>query len=148
MERLEFVDLLDRIDEHAVRDLLSLSVGNPSPTKLGKISDKYANEPGWALFGLEQEGQLIGLIGTELTGAGELRIHHISVVESERGRGYGHRLINEVCHKYNARTLISETDSDAVGFYEKYGFNVRPLGSQPGRAERFLCSFSREVNEY
>lgn len=54
--------------------------------------------------------------------------------------GVGGKLIDFCSEAFKVDSIIAETDDDAVGFYKKVGFSVKPLGDKYGAGiNRYLC---------
>lgn len=139
------VDLLPRLDEPSVRDLLAQSAGNPTPAKLDALAARYRAVPDLRLLGDETGHGLAGCIGLAL-GAGETAVvEHIAVAPAERRRGLGRSLVTSAAALYSLTCLSAETDRDAVGFYRRCGFEVASLGEVYPGTERFQCTLALPV---
>ena len=75
---------------------------------------------------LEEDGELIGYLRAIPIGAEAVKIGR--VLTKTHGRGHGKILmagaINEIYHKYEAKTVTVHSRYDAVAYYEKMGFRV------------------------
>ncbi|MDK8188467.1 GNAT family N-acetyltransferase [Paenibacillus sp. UMB7766-LJ446] len=140
------IHLKSRIQEPEVQELLSYSVF-PDPDHLNRALQHYVNKDELHLDGYEDEGQLIGLIGYEKTGASEVTIHHIAVLPENRFKNYGRGMISQVLAKYNPDRLIAETDVEAVEFYRNTGFVVYSLGELYPGVERFRCVLEKDEGQ-
>ena len=100
-----------------VRDLLSLSMGDPTPAALDDVGHHYREDPAWALFGYEQDGLVVGCVSIEATSPGQATLRHLAVAPEERLRGIGRSMIDGVSERLLLNTVVAETDGDAVGFY-------------------------------
>ena len=49
-------------------------------------------------------------------------------------------MLRQLCAKLMLKQLTAETDADAVGFYQRCGFEVESLGELYPGAERFRCT--------
>ena len=54
----------------------------------------------------------------------KVEILGIAVDLSARGKGIGSYMIKQVINNYDSLSVYAETDNDAVGFYQKNGFNI------------------------
>lgn len=142
MMDLELVDLKSRLHDEKVRELLSYSVGFSAAEKMKRIADQYGERASRKIFGVEQAGQLLGVIGFELLESSKAIIHHISVAQDKRGSGIGRSLIEWVIKRFSITQLIAETDGEAAGFYRHCGFQVRSLGAKTNERERFRCEYA------
>ena len=103
--------------------------------------DQYAASETMELYGFADGGRVVGCIGVAFIQPGELKIRHIAVLPSARGKGYGKAMIKVVQEKLHPHSIIAETDREAVGFYRSIGFNVTSLGEKYPGVERFYCQF-------
>lgn len=119
--------------------VLALAMGEPTEEKVdGVINEFYAGAE-TALYGLIYGDDVFGVIGIRRLSDEEVEILHIAVDERSRRRGLGRRMLNEMLAKERVHTLVAETDRDAVGFYQKCGFAVEPLGEKYPGVDRFRC---------
>jgi len=66
---------------------------------------------------------------------------HRRVVDAScRKQGIGRKTIEPVRQSFGARSLIAETDREAVGFYERCGFTIESMGECYPGVERFRCT--------
>ena len=64
----------------------------------------------------------------------------IAVYENARSRGIGTFLIDGLLRESNASQVLAETDDDAIGFYQKYGFKVADTKTIHD-CKRYLCRY-------
>jgi ribosomal protein S18 acetylase RimI-like enzyme len=136
----------NRIKESNVQELLSYAIF-PDPDRLEQTVRKYeGNTSNLQLFGMEEEQELVGLIGISSTDSEQkhLIIEHIAVQPEFRGKGYGRGLILELLEHRKPLTVSAETDEEAVDFYRNIGFSVMSLGEKYPGVERFRCIFEVE----
>jgi len=134
------VDLRPRIDEPAVRDLLALSAGNPTPASLDALVTRYRATEDWPLLGVDTGHGLAGCIGLALGPDSSAVVQHIAVAPAAQRQGLGRSLIDSVAALYELTSLSAETDRDAVDFYRHCGFDATSLGEIYPGTERFLCT--------
>lgn len=135
-------DLKQRIaDDPAVKELLLEAIGSASPQKWEMAVYRYQQDPQHALWGIEENQSLIGCIGIACYSPDELVIRHIAVRAANREHSYGSQLIDLLIQKYESQVIAAETDQEAVGFYRKYGFQIKSLGEKYPGVERFHCLF-------
>src|SRR5690606_784633 len=103
------------------------------------IINEYEKNPRQPLYGILSRGKLAGLIGLRLLSPSEAEIRHIVVTLENRGTGIGRRLISEIRSVLKISKLTAETDSEAVVFYRKVGFQISSLGQTHPGVERFRC---------
>jgi ribosomal protein S18 acetylase RimI-like enzyme len=142
---MELVDVTDRLGEPELREVLSASVGFPTPEKLARVAEAYVSQPSWTAFALMDGAEVVGIIGLESVEIGRGRIRHLAVAPERRRRGVGRTLIDRMARRAGLREIFAETDGDGVEFYRRCGFAAEPL-DRDGSTERFLCrtSFSMD----
>jgi len=140
------IDLKKRLDEPDVKEILEYSV-HPDPEKLEVAVEAYKADPGLELYGYEEEGELIGVVGFRKNEEGRLNIEHIAVASDYRGLGYGRGLILETIEMKNPAVIVAETDEESVNFYRSIGFEIESLGEIYPGVERFKCIYMVEPDE-
>lgn len=126
-----------------VKELLSYSVF-PDPEAIERAASHYQTGQS-RLFGYEEDGLLIGVIGFDVV-QNELFIRHLAVLPENRGQGYGRGLILELLLEVQPQpdAIIAETDEEAVDFYRNIGFEVYSMGEPYPGGERFRCVYEVE----
>jgi ribosomal protein S18 acetylase RimI-like enzyme len=141
MEACLIEDLLAKLDDARLGELLASVIYNPTAERLARMCGRYRTDPMWKLLGCRCGGAIVGCIGIELGTEGRAIIRHISVAPAWRSQGIGTALIQHAIAAFALTQLVAETDLDAVEFYRKCGFTVRSLGEKYPGTERFLCSY-------
>ena len=121
-----------------VFELLSFAT---SKSKVRNEYSLYLEKPDRTLYGYESNGVIIGCIGIEVIQSHKCEIKHIAVNVEHRRIGIGRKMIQYINDKY--KTIIAETDKDAIDFYKSYGFTVISLGQTYPGVERFNCMITR-----
>lgn len=143
---IQFANLSARLGDINVRDLFSIHEGWREDDELNRKAinraiELYSDCRNFHLFGVEVNGRVVGLIGVCRVSDRVGEIRHIVVHPSVRVRGIGRTMIAQIADRLDLAELIAETDTDAVGFYRRVGFNIESLGEKyPGR-ERFTCTW-------
>jgi ribosomal protein S18 acetylase RimI-like enzyme len=115
--------------------LLKLAVGSPTPDKIREVLNTY-RQPDRILIGCRVDGKLVGILGAKMKDNMAV-IQHLAVSPSYRRQGIGKLLIRELFKRFFIGFLFAETDSEAVGFYEKCGFTCKPSEGPYGK--RYSC---------
>ncbi|MBO5912758.1 MAG: GNAT family N-acetyltransferase [Clostridia bacterium] len=136
---LEFVDVKPNIFDEGVLELLKPSVFNPTPEKLKKRAEKYANNPNTHIFACRKSGKFIGVVVVEIVG-GIATVLDIAVNEACRNKGVGSALLSFFFDNFSINKMIAETDDDAVEFYQKFGLTITQT--------KTVCNTKRYVCEY
>ncbi|MGG3915789.1 GNAT family N-acetyltransferase [Rossellomorea vietnamensis] len=116
-----------------IRNLLSFAT---SVEKVEEEYDLYIHSTERKLYGFRAGDKLVGCIGVEFLNEGECEIKHVAVMPQHRGKGIGHKMIDNLVH---CTRITAETDQDAVVFYKKLGFDITSLGEKYPGVERFRC---------
>ncbi len=132
---MPLVNLRGREGEDAVQSLLLLAAGSLASAEAASRGYRGGE---WALFGWEEEGQIVGCAGLSHHGDFAVELHSVAVAPGWRGRGVGRSLVDAAAASANARRLVAETDLDGVGFYRACGFHVEVVSTKGGHS-RFRC---------
>jgi len=76
-------------------------------------------------FLLKRDGRALGTTRLDLFGNGRAAIRLVAVTKDEQGRGHGRvmeRMVSERARVQGVHTLLVNAAADAVGFYEKTGW--------------------------
>ena len=121
----------------SLKTLLSYAVSGD----IDSVYEDYRQIPNRKLFGFQKDGQVIGCIGGEQNSATFI-IRHIAVTPEERGSGIASSMIQFILKDSSIKTVIAETDKEAVNFYRKFGFHITSLGEKYPGVERFDCQYT------
>ncbi|MCZ8522712.1 MULTISPECIES: GNAT family N-acetyltransferase [Paenibacillus] len=138
-----FIDLKARLHEEDLQELLSYSMF-PDPEAIDAQLEKYREDPAWELYGLEEEGTVVAVIGFTEEENRMVHIRHLSVHPEFRRIGYGRGIILELLQERKPSGLRAETDEETVDFYRNNGFSVVSLGETYPGVERFACTYDAE----
>ncbi|MCZ8512709.1 GNAT family N-acetyltransferase [Paenibacillus filicis] len=138
-----FINLKPRLVELEIVELLEYAMF-PDPERVEKTLNQYRNEPSHEIYGIEENGAVIGLAGFTLQEDGTLHLRHIAVHPEHRGQGYGRGLILELIELKQPKEIVAETDEETVDFYRNVRFDIVSLGELYPGVERFHCVY--EVN--
>lgn len=120
--------------------LLSLAT---EESKAEAVLEEYLKSPNKVLYAKVCKNVIEGCIGIDISEEGLITITHIAVNQSYQGKGTASEMVNFVQKIYQPIKIIVETDREAVGFYEKYGFEINSLGEKYLNVERFRCTFKK-----
>lgn len=110
-----------------ILEILKYSHFNPTKEKLSKLMQKYHEDKDVFPFASFDGDKISGVIVVQKIENETYEIIDIAVDENYRGQGIASKLIDYVIEKLNIKILFAETDDDAVGFYEKYGFKTENI---------------------
>lgn len=139
------VNLKEDSDWEQVRELLAACM-YPNEEKINRQVVLYQSDEFLLLYGVVIQSELVGLIGVSVDTTGKGVLRHIAVKPNHRGQGIGHTMIKHMMQIHNLIRLEAETDRDAVGFYQRAGFDVACLGEKYPGVERFLCVLKNELS--
>lgn len=142
-------DLKDRTEEEQVARLIATGIDAEHPERglesARRAVLEYQKLDHFALWGVEADGKIVGVIGIERLNAEQLILRDLAVAPDIRRQGIGRRLIDFVRRELAPQTIRGRTRSDAVEFYRRCGFSVREDGSLPSGETRYLFEWRREV---
>ena len=111
----------------------------PTCEKFKAKAERYVSDPSVSVFGYFEGEKALGVISVEESEDG-VEILGIAVKAELRRRGIGSKLVGHVWNLFG-KTLIAETDDDAVDFYRKNGFEVKKFTACYGgeSVTRYSC---------
>ena len=112
----------------------------PTYEKHKEKSLSFQSDPSISIYGYFHENSIVGAIVIRET-KNAIEIIGISVANKKRHLGIGTKLIDYI-RENTVKQIVAETDSDAVGFYKKYGFNIKEciIAKMDETYIRYLCS--------
>lgn len=129
-----------RVDEPQIRELLENTVVLESEG-LEEALGLYRSGAG-QLYGYEDEGEIVGLIGFRVNESRELEIIHLVVRPENRLQGYGRGLVLLALSHANPDSIVADTDEEGAQFFRSIGFQITGLGGAPYGEERFRCVYN------
>lgn len=109
--------------------------------KVTSAYERYLADECCLLYGYEVEGELVGVVGVQLTDPDEAEILQIAVDPDHRGCGIGKHMLSYLAKWHELTKVIAKTDAQAVEFYRTLGFTTQSLGEMYPACERFCCEF-------
>lgn len=134
------VNLRSEMDSEDVQRLLALALGQPTPSRLEEVCQRYGFLPEWYLFGYRIGGDMVGCIGVQLVTFKEGVIQHLIVLPEHRRKGIGRALVGHTLRRFRLERLTAETDANPVDFFRACGATVEHLDT----GERFRCVWAKE----
>ena len=120
-------------------DLLAYSMFHPTAEKMRERITSYQSSD-IHIYACVENNVYLGLIVYRLCDR-TATVLDIAVCENARSRGIGTFLIDGLLRESNASQVLAETDDDAIGFYQKYGFKVADTKTIHD-CKRYLCRYS------
>jgi ribosomal protein S18 acetylase RimI-like enzyme len=120
-----FCDITDKLDDIIVRNILALSVFNPTPEVMNQKINRFKGHDSRFLYGWIENNEILGVCGFEVH-MNYVEILNIAVSEHIQRNGIGRKMIQGIWTKYKI-PIQAETDDDAVDFYRKRGFTATPI---------------------
>lgn len=140
------MDIKQRLGEELIQELLSYSIF-PDPERLEEEMNAYAAENDRELYGYEDQGQIIGVVGFIVHQNGLLEVKHLAVHPEYRGQGYGRGQILELIELKKPIEIHVETDEESVEFFRNIGFSITSLGERIAGMESYQCVYHVEAEE-
>lgn len=133
-------DIKNIFSTKEVYNVYSACMFKPTYEKHKANSLSFQNDSSVSIYGYFYENSIVGTIVIKET-ENVIEIIGISVVKKERNSGIGTKLIDYI-RENTVKQIIAETDNDAVGFYKKYGFDIKEhIVSKVNETYiRYLCS--------
>lgn len=118
-------NIKDILCTQEIYDIYSACMFEPTFDKFKIKAEQMQKDSSVSVYGYFSNEKIIGVISTQETDK-TVEIIGIAVHTKERHSGIGTKLIDYVKDK-SPKSIIAETDSDAVMFYKKYGFNIKEI---------------------
>ncbi|NRB10466.1 MAG: tRNA (guanosine(46)-N7)-methyltransferase TrmB [Rickettsiaceae bacterium] len=134
--KVNFKIKLIKSNTENLAEVIKYSVGMPTTEKIKKVLEFYNNEG--KLIGVFDQTELVGCLGYQVVN-NAIIIQHISVLPTYRNKKVATLLINRLKVNFSDKTIIAETDNEALGFYKKLKFICKSIESQWGN--RYQCTF-------
>ncbi len=118
----------------------------PSEEKFRKKVDSFLCDDSVKIFACMNHGSIEGIIVLSFLAQGQAEIVGIATDSSVRGQGIGSYLIRQA--RKICPNLSAQTDSDAVGFYRKNGFQITELSEvyDGETVVRYQCEFTSKIS--
>ncbi len=136
-------DIKDILCTEEVYNIYSACMFKPTFEKFKIKAVKMQNDSAVRAYGYFCNEKITGVIVVkELVQSVE--IIGISVVAIKRGLGIGTTMLDYIEKRYKKK-IIAETDSDAVVFYKKYGFDIEKISVSKNGSyyDRYFCELNR-----
>ena len=127
---------VDNVAYKSLCDLLAYSTYQPTAEKIKERIASYPT-PDTYVYACVENGVYLGLIVYRLCG-NVATVLDIAVRDNMRREGVGMFLMDGLILTSRATEVLAETDEDAVGFFQKYGFRVTDTETIYD-CKRYLC---------
>lgn len=117
----------------------------PTREKFSMKADQFINDNSVKIFACCNQDMIEGVIVVFFAEQHKIEVLGIAVDLSDRGKGIGSYMINQVIKDYGLLSVYAETDNDAVGFYQKNGFSITEFPETYGdeTVVRYKCELSK-----
>jgi ribosomal protein S18 acetylase RimI-like enzyme len=134
-----FLNIKNELDNPTVRTLMSESAWDKSKDATDKKAEEIRGREELDLYGWIEDGERLAVCAVEIH-SDWVEILNIAVDSNYRGRGIGSSMIRALQQKFKM-TIEAETDDDAVGFYQKCGFETEAFTKiyPNGECKRYKC---------
>ncbi|PPQ49423.1 N-acetyltransferase [Paenibacillus peoriae] len=130
-------------DREEVLELLTYAVLD-HPERGEAALRTYQASDDWKLFGVEDEGLIVGIVGFEEQEDGTTVIRHLAVLPENRHRGYARGMLLTLIQERNPKRLTVDTDAEGADFFRNVGFAVYGSEDLPDGGQ-FHCIY--EIDE-
>lgn len=121
----EFKQLIESINSDEAYEIFRYCMYMPTKKKYELKVDSWLRNENIKVYGYFEERQIKGIVVISLEENDVAEIIGISVDTKYRNQGIGSYMIKQIVGIYSLKSLIAETDDDAVEFYKKNGFEIR-----------------------
>lgn len=127
--------------EHILPEIQKLLSYATSESKIEQEYMKYINLADRSLYVKKINDVIVACIGVHFFRSFECEITHIAVSAEKRGEHIATEMIEFICEHHSIHLITAQTDGDAVGFYQRFGFSISSLGELYPGVERFKCIY-------
>ena len=138
---MKIIDAKGSLHDRQLLHVLSLYKYMPTEEKMLLLADEYEADESISVFTCVEEDVAVGVIVVRVATEGSFEMLGIAVEADFREKGIGSMLISYVIEHFPVGQICAETDDDAVGFYRKYGFDIKSLGEKYPGVVRYLCTY-------
>ncbi|KYG93577.1 GNAT family N-acetyltransferase [Paenibacillus jamilae] len=138
-----FKNIKTDLDREEVLELLTYAVLD-HPERGEAALRTYQASDDWKLFGVEDEGLIVGIVGFEEQEDGTTVIRNLAVLPENRHRGYARGMLLKLIQERNPKRLTVDTDAEGADFFRNVGFAVYGSEDLP-EGGQFHCVY--EIDE-
>lgn len=121
----EFKQLTESINSEETYEIFKHCMYMPTKKKYDLKVDGWLCNENIKVYGYFEERHIKGIIVISLEGNDVAEILGISVDTKYRNCRIGSYMIKQIVGIYSLKSLMAETDDEAVEFYRKNGFEIR-----------------------
>ena len=135
-------NIKDILCSEEIYNIYSACMFEPTFDKFKLKTEQMQKDSSVSVYGYFLNEKIIGVISTQETDK-TVEIIGIAVDTKKRQLGIGTKLIDYVKDK-SSKPIIAETDSDAVMFYKKYGFDIEEkiVSKSNISYSRYVCTLN------
>ncbi|MBE6807972.1 MAG: GNAT family N-acetyltransferase [Ruminococcaceae bacterium] len=135
-------NIKDILCSEEIYNIYSACMFEPTFDKFKLKTEQMQKDSSVSVYGYFSNEKIIGVISTQETDK-TVEIIGIAVDTKKRRSGIGTKLIDYVKDK-SSKPIIAETDSDAVMFYKKYGFDIEEkiVSKSNISYSRYVCTLN------
>ncbi len=135
-------NIKDILCSEEIYNIYSACMFEPNFDKFKLKTEQMQKDSSVSVYGYFSNEKIIGVISTQETDK-TVEIIGIAVDTKKRHSGIGTELIDYVKDK-SSKPIIAETDSDAVMFYKKYGFDIEEkiVSKSNISYSRYVCTLN------
>lgn len=122
--------------------VIALCIGNPTNEKIQSSLNYYSSAPNRLIIGTILNRSVIGLIGVSIED-NIVIINHLAILGEYRGYGIAKKLVHYVAKCFQTKSIIAETDDEAIGFYRALNFHCDVFAGPYGI--RYKCKLDAQV---
>ena len=123
----DLIELKDKSDVLGVYDIYKHCMYMPTEEKFNRKMNTFLDDDSVKIFACLYQKEIRGIIVISFLEQCKIEIMGIAVEATVRSEGIGSYMINCLVDKYGLVSVLAETDTDAVDFYRKNGFDIKEL---------------------
>jgi ribosomal protein S18 acetylase RimI-like enzyme len=139
---MNIVDIKANLRDERILAVIAHSQYKPTKETLTSLAEIYESDTSIFAYANDDNGLIGGVIVLKHLGNDEFEIVSIATNPACRNQGIASELISFAATNLECRVIRAETDDDAVGFYQKYGFSSISLGEKYPGTVRYLCTLN------
>lgn len=127
-------------DFNEIYEIFEDVIGNPTKENVKNVLLEYEKDNKKTLYGYFLDEKLTGIIGVKRN-SDDIEILHFGVHPEYRGKHLGTELMDYI--KKEKKTMILNTDDDAIEFYKGYGYKYMEYYEEKYKVKRYNCIYKQ-----
>lgn len=139
MELIKVKNYKEIYENQEFIDLVSSCLFNAKIGKIQSVAQSLYSKHQGLFYKAIVDGEIVGIIGAKKIDGIKLELHHIAVIESERGKGLGKDMIFRLMDIEKVYEMFCEVDHKKMEFFKKSGFKCKLIKHEMLGSENYSC---------